>query len=109
MDAGDTTWFPNRGQFSWNGTAPTSASSGDVRHRLSRAGNRQLNRVRTSWPSPTRGACYDHEVAVGKTQIEGMGALKCKLSDVVFRQMMTDVRAARPAGVRSAVPAINAK
>jgi Transposase IS116/IS110/IS902 family len=31
---------------SWNGTAPIDASSGDeVRHRLSRGSNRQINRV----------------------------------------------------------------
>jgi transposase len=43
----DITRFPTRAHFaSWNGTAPIDASSGDqVRHRLSRAGNRQINRV----------------------------------------------------------------
>ena len=43
----DVTRFPDRAHFaSWNGTAPIDASSGDqVRHRLSRAGNRQINRV----------------------------------------------------------------
>ncbi|MFI0802874.1 IS110 family transposase [Amycolatopsis lurida] len=30
---------------SWNGTAPLEASSGDRRHRWSRAGNRRINRV----------------------------------------------------------------
>jgi transposase len=47
VEAGDITRFPDRGHFaSWNGTAPIGASSGDhVRHRLSRAGNRQINRV----------------------------------------------------------------
>jgi transposase len=46
-EAGDVTRFPTRGHFaSWDGTAPIDASSGDqVRHRLSRAGNRQINRV----------------------------------------------------------------
>ncbi len=43
----DVTRFPDKAHFaSWNGTAPIDASSGDqVRHRLSRAGNRQINRV----------------------------------------------------------------
>jgi transposase len=43
----DITRFPSKAHFaSWDGTAPTGASSGDqVRHRLSRAGNRQVNRV----------------------------------------------------------------
>ncbi|WP_432898168.1 transposase [Micromonospora matsumotoense] len=47
VEAGDITRFPNRAHFaSWNGTAPIDASSGEqVRHRLSRAGNRQINRV----------------------------------------------------------------
>jgi transposase len=44
---GDVTRFPTKAHFaSWDGTAPIDASSGDqVRHRLSRAGNRQVNRV----------------------------------------------------------------
>jgi transposase len=47
VETGDITRFPDRGHFaSWNGTAPIDASSGDqIRHRLSRAGNRQINRV----------------------------------------------------------------
>jgi transposase len=47
VEIGDITRFPDRGHFaSWNGTAPIDASSRDhVRHRLSRAGNRQINRV----------------------------------------------------------------
>ena len=45
VDVGDITRFPNRAHFaSWNGTANIDASSGDqIRHRLSRAGNRQIN------------------------------------------------------------------
>lgn len=52
VEVADITRFPNRAHFaSWNGTAPIDASSGDqVRHRLSRAGNRQINRSCTSWP-----------------------------------------------------------
>jgi transposase len=46
-DIGDITRFTSRDHFaSWNGTAPIEASSGDQRrHRLSRAGNRRINRV----------------------------------------------------------------
>jgi transposase len=46
-DIGDISRFTPRGHFaSWNGTAPIDASSGDQnRHRLSRAGNRRINRV----------------------------------------------------------------
>jgi len=48
VDAGDITRVPSRARFpSWTGTAPIDASSGDqVRHRLSRADNHQINRTR---------------------------------------------------------------
>ena len=47
VEVGDITRFPSRAHFaSWTGTAPIDASSGDhVRHRLSRGGNRQINRT----------------------------------------------------------------
>ena len=50
-DVGDIGRFADKGRFaSWNGTAPLDASSGDQhRHRLSRAGNRRINRTCTSW------------------------------------------------------------
>jgi transposase len=46
-DVGDIHRFADRDKFaSWNGTAPLDASSGNQeRHRLSRAGNRRINRV----------------------------------------------------------------
>jgi transposase len=46
-DIGDINRFASRAHFaSWNGTAPIDASSGDQnRHRLSRAGNRRINRA----------------------------------------------------------------
>jgi Integrase core domain len=45
---------------------------------------------------PAKGrACYDRKVAAGKTPMEAMRALKRRLSDVVFRQMRADARAAR--------------
>jgi transposase len=51
-DVGDIRRFADRDRFaSWNGTAPLDASSGQQqRHRLSRAGNRRINRRCTSWP-----------------------------------------------------------
>jgi len=102
-EAGDITRFPDRGHFaSWNGTAPIDASSGDhVRHRLSRAGNRQNGRVlhimAAGWlRHATKGrAYYDRKAAAGKTPMEATRALKRKLSDVVFRQMKADARSAR--------------
>ena len=46
-DVGDVARFPDRNHFgSWTGTAPIDASSGaQIRHRLSRAGNRRINHV----------------------------------------------------------------
>jgi transposase len=101
-EVGDVTRFPDKAHFaSWNGTAPIDASSGDqVRHRLSRAGNRQINRVLhimavVQLRNPTEGrAYYDRKVAAGKTPMEAMRALKRRLSDIVYRQMITDAQAA---------------
>ncbi|MFJ2668262.1 transposase [Nocardia fluminea] len=46
-DVGDIHRFRDRNRFAfWNDTAPLDASSGQQqRHRLSRAGNRKINRV----------------------------------------------------------------
>jgi transposase len=102
IETGDITRFPTRAHFaSWNDTAPIDASSGDqVRHRLSRAGNRQINRVLhimavVQLRNPTEGrAYYDRKVAAGKTPMEAMRALKRRLSDIACHQMITDARAA---------------
>ena len=101
-EVGDVTRFPDKAHFaSWDGTAPIDASSGDqVRHRLSRAGNRQINRVLhimavVQLRNHTEGrAYYDRKVAAGKTSMEAMRALKRRLSDIACRQMITDARAA---------------
>ena len=98
VEVGDITRFPDRGHFaSWNGTAPIDASSGDhVRHRLSRAGNRQINRVlhimaTVQLRNPTEGrAYYDRKKASGKTSMESMRCLKRRLSDIVYRTMLDD-------------------
>lgn len=103
VEASDITRFPTRAHFaSWNGTAPIDASSGDqVRHRLSRAGNRQINRTLhimavVQLRNPTEGrAYYDRKVAAGKTPMEAMRCLKRRLSDIVYHRMTTDARTAR--------------
>ena len=98
VEVGDITRFPDRDHFaSWNGTAPIDASSGDqVRHRLSRAGNRQINRtlhimatVQLRNPSEGR-AYYDRRRGDGKTSMEAMRCLKRRLSDLVYRRMLDD-------------------
>jgi len=80
-----------------NGTAPIDASSGDhARHRLSRAGNRQINRVlhimaTVQLRNPGIGRDYfDRKKATGKTSMEAMRCLKRRLSDVVYRAMLED-------------------
>ena len=81
VEAGDIKRFPSKAHFaSWNGTAPIDASSGDhVRHRLSRARNRQINRVLhimavVQLRHPTKGrAYYDRKVAAGKTRWKPCG------------------------------------
>jgi len=82
---------------SWNGTAPIEASSGDqVRHRLSRAGNRQINRTlhimaTVQLRNPTEGrAYYDRRKAEGKTSMEATRALKRRLSNIVYKTMVDD-------------------
>jgi transposase len=98
VEVGDITRFPDRGHFaSWNGTAPIDASSGDhVRHRLSRAGNRQINRalhimatVQLRNPGPGRDY-FDRKKADGKSSMEAMRCLKRRLSDLVYRAMLND-------------------
>jgi transposase len=95
---GDITRFPDRGHFaSWNGTAPIDASSGDVvRHQLSRAGNRQINRILHTMAivqlrNPTLGRdYYDRRKSDGKSSMEAMRCLKRRLSDIVYRTMLDD-------------------
>jgi transposase len=99
-DIGDIRRFASRGHFaSWNGTAPLDASSGDQqRHRLSRAGNRRINRVLhimaiVQLRHDTAGrAYYRRRLAEGKTAMEAIRALKRRLSDVVYRHMLRDIR-----------------
>jgi transposase len=113
-DIGDVGRFADRGRFaSWNGTAPLEASSGDRRrHRLSRAGNRRINRVlhvmaivQLRHDTPGR-AYYQRRLADGKTSMEAMRCLKRRLSDVVYRRMARDAEhaAAGPGGHSGATP-----
>ena len=103
VEVGDLSRFADRNHFaSWTGTAPIDASSGDhVRHRLSRGGNRQINRVlhmmaTVQLRSATEGrACFDRKKAAGKTSMEAMRCLKRRLSDIVYRTMLGDYTAGR--------------
>lgn len=97
---GDVHRFPTRGHFAaFSGTAPIEASSGDrVRHRLSRRGNRQLNKLihTAAVTQISHGALgrahYQRKLAEGKSAAEARRSLKRHLSDVIYRQLLTDAR-----------------
>ncbi len=97
-DVGDVARFPDRNHFaSWTGTAPLDASSGEqIRHRLSRAGNRRLNHVLhiaaiVQIRHDTAGrAYYRRKLAESKTPMEALRSLKRRLSDAVYRQLVSD-------------------
>ena len=87
----------------WNGTAPQPASSGNTtRFRLNRGGNRQVNaalhriaitQART-WP---QGRDYiAKRIKHGNTKTEALRLLRRRLSDVVYRTLLIDERAAQP-------------
>jgi transposase len=101
-DVGDVARFADRNRFaSWSGTAPLDASSGEqIRHRLSRAGNRKANHVihiaavnQIRLDCPGR-AYYRRKLAAGKTPMEAMRCLKRRISDAVFKALVADSRRA---------------
>jgi transposase len=104
-DVGDVARFADRNRFaSWTGTAPLDASSGEqTRHRLSRAGNRRMNRMlhiaaTTQIRLDTEGrAYYRRKLAAGKSRMEAMRCLKRRISDAVYRQLVAEARAASAA------------
>jgi transposase len=96
--SGDVRRFPTAGHYArYNATAPIEASSGPrVRHRLNPRGNRQLNhalhiaavtQVRNDTPGR---AYYLRKQAEGKTRKEALRALKRRISDAVYRQLLAD-------------------
>ncbi|MCK8675438.1 transposase [Rhodococcus sp. HM1] len=90
---------------SYTGTAPIEVSSGDVvRHRLSRAGDRQLNYclhtmaiTQIARDTPGR-AYYQRKRADGKSHKEALRCLKRRLSDVVSHELLRDSVAEPAAG-----------
>ncbi len=99
-DVGDIARFPDRNHFaSWTGTAPLDASSGEqIRHRLSRAGNRRLNHVlyiaaltQIRYEGEGR-TYYRRKLAESKTPKEAIRCLKRRLSDMVYRQLVADAK-----------------
>ena len=96
--AGDVTRFKSRDHFaSYNATAPIEASSGpSKRHRLNQRGNRQLNHAIhiaaiTQIRNDTPGRLYyQRKIAEHKSNKEALRALKRKISDAVYRQLLLD-------------------
>src|SRR5829696_5260187 len=83
------------------GTAPLEASSGEQnRHRLSRAGNRRVNhmihiaaisQIRLDTDGRTY---YRRKRADGKRPMEAIRCLKRRISDAIYRQLVTDAAVA---------------
>lgn len=96
--ARDAGRFGSRNHFaSYNATAPIEASSGPTkRHRLNPRGNRQLNHAMhiaaiTQIRNDTPGrAYYLRKIDEGKSKKEALRALKRKISDAVYRQLVID-------------------
>lgn len=89
-----------------NGTAPLPVwSSNQVRHRLSRTGNRQLNaaihRIAIT-QKRCHGQAQDYlarRMALGNTRSEALRVLKRKLSDVVYRALLVDAAPTKAASI----------
>ena len=82
------------------GSTPIDASSGQqIRHRLSRAGNRRMNRVLhimaiVQIRHDTAGRVYYRpKLADGKIPMEALRCLKRRLSDVVYKTLQEDLAA----------------
>jgi transposase len=113
---GDVRRFPSAAHFaSYCGVAPIEASSGAVvRHRLSRAGDRQLNfalyimAMSQARQHPAGRAYYLRKRAEGQSEKEALRCLKRRLADVVYRQLLRDAQPA-PSTAPSAAPAPRAK
>jgi len=92
----DATRFPSAGHYArYNATAPIE-SGPVVRHRLNPRGNRQLNHAIhiiavTQVRNDTAGrAYYLRKQAEGHSRKEAMRALKRRISDAVYRQLVID-------------------
>ena len=105
-EVGDVARFATADAFaSYTGTAPLEVSSGEItRHRLSRAGNRRLNAalhivaMANKRHDPRGKAYYAKKLAANKGKKGAMRCLKRRLSDVVFRQLVTEQALRSPGG-----------
>jgi transposase len=97
----DVSRFPDRDHFAaYNGTAPIEVSSGNRKiYRLSRRGNRRLNRAihmaavtQIRYHHSDGRTYYDRKLAEGKTPREAKRALKRRISDAIFARLQDDAR-----------------
>ncbi|HJR86517.1 MAG TPA: IS110 family transposase [Acidimicrobiia bacterium] len=96
---GEVSRFPTRHHYAtYNGSAPIEASSGQKkRHRLNPRGNRMLNHAlhliaitQLRYPNTEGRRFYERKLSEGKSKKEAIRALKRRLSDVVYRHLLTD-------------------
>jgi len=86
-----------------NGSAPLPVSSaGRAHHRLSRTGNRQLNAAlhriavtQAQW-HPQAKTMIARRIATGDSSREARRVLKRRLTDIVYRALLTDAHASIP-------------
>jgi len=108
-ETADITRFGNKDAYARHtGTAPLPVwSSNTQRHRLSRTGNRQLN-CAIHRIAVTQGRCHpdarafiERRIASGNTPSEARRALKRRLSDLVYRDLLHDAStvASRPSAL----------
>jgi transposase len=100
-ETADITRFKSKDAYARHtGTAPLPAWSGNPnRHRLARSGNRQLN-CALHRIAITQGRCHpdarafiERRLTIGNTRTEALRALKRRLSDVVYRDLLHDATA----------------
>src|SRR5262245_29530996 len=96
---GDLGRFANNDRYAaYNGTAPVEFSSGGrIVHRLSRRANRTLNYAihmaavsQIRHPHSEGRAFYERKLAENKTTREALRALKRRISDALYRQLVAD-------------------
>jgi transposase len=98
---GDVARFATADRFAaYNGTAPIEWSSGNPKHptrRLSRRGNRTLNHVihvaavtQLRHPHSPGREYYDRKRAEGMTSRSAVRAMKRRISNVIYRHLVTD-------------------
>ncbi|HVM06820.1 MAG TPA: IS110 family transposase [Acidimicrobiales bacterium] len=106
-EVGDVARFRSRHHFaSYNGTAPVDASSGGGPpvYRLNIKGNRKLNHaIHMVAITQIRNDCagrdfYRRKIREGKTPKEAVRALKRRISDSIYRQLLEDAARQRDPG-----------